>query len=69
MQAERRNQILNHLVKAACCNHPDARITTNQVPPLITDTRQQPDLVVLDESRRKVLIMDVTVTAQSTSNN
>lgn len=40
MQAERHNQILSHLVKAARYNYPDARITTNQVPPLITDTRQ-----------------------------
>ncbi|KAI7868028.1 hypothetical protein K492DRAFT_179529 [Lichtheimia hyalospora FSU 10163] len=69
MQSERHNQLLNRLVKAARYNHPNARITVNEIPPLIESTRQRPDLVILDESQRKVLITDVTVTAQSTSNN
>ncbi|CDH61238.1 reverse transcriptase [Lichtheimia corymbifera JMRC:FSU:9682] len=69
LQSERHNQLLNRLVKAARYNHPDARITTNQVPPLIDNTLQPPDLVILDEAQRKVFIADVTVTAQSTSNN
>lgn len=69
MQSDRHNQLLNRLIKAARYNYPNARITTNQIPPFINDTRQRPDLVVLDEAQRKVLITDVTVTAQSTSNN
>ncbi|KAJ8652777.1 hypothetical protein O0I10_011583 [Lichtheimia ornata] len=69
MQSDRHNQLLNRLIKAARYNHPHARITTNQVPPHITDTRQRPDLVIVDEDRHQVFITDVTVTAQSTSNN
>ncbi|KAJ8652365.1 hypothetical protein O0I10_011986 [Lichtheimia ornata] len=69
LQSERHNQILNRLVKAARYNHPTAQISVNESPPLINSDRQRPDLVVLDEERRTVFITDVTVTAQSTSNN
>ncbi|KAL1921560.1 uncharacterized protein VTP21DRAFT_11276 [Calcarisporiella thermophila] len=64
LKIDRHNKIARRLARAARYNFPMAQVLENQAPPGLPEVQQRPDIIIIDENRKSVTIIDVAVCGQ-----
>lgn len=64
-RTNRHNKILDLLLRPAIYNYHHCKVYTNECSPTCSIDQLRPDLTIENHSKKKVIILDLTITAQS----